>query len=178
MMAMSANKTLYVSNIEDWVEYYSGKKEKESVSTNAQLCNIDGVVPRDNSPVKCVKQRSNFTPKVKTSKSVSRLKSTPRDIDDRPRDIPVLEEDKTHEAKIEINTDVMSGDIQLVSPVQTAVNQAAMAIKRRRRSQKKSKRKTPGKRKSRVDKGRKRRGRKKVKKKKKRKKQVRDIFNY
>jgi hypothetical protein len=158
MMAMSANKTLYVSNIEDWVEYYSGKKEKESVSTNAQLCNIDGAVPRDN--------------------SVNRLKSTPRDIDDRPRDIPVLEEDKTHEAKIEINTDVMSGDIQLVSPVQTAVNQAAMAIKRRRRSQKKSKRKTPGKRKSRVDKGRKRRGRKKVKKKKKRKKQVRDIFNY
>jgi hypothetical protein len=76
------------------------------------------------------------------------------------------------------NRQEMSPGIQVVSPVQTAVNQA-MATKRRRRrggaAKKKGRRKKVGQRKRTKVSGKRRRGRKKTKRKTK---VQRDIFNY
>lgn len=155
----------------DWVAYYTTKeKEKEKdIQPNIPLtcsaqCNIE----------------SRKSHKPRKSKPIER--STPRDI-------PYIQEDQTTDATTHKGGDtvggsdteadglnVMGSDIQLVSPVQTAVNQA-MAIKRRRASKKKSKTGTKAKRKKRVGGVRKRKPKKKQTRKKKKKRQ-RDIFNY
>ena len=73
----------------------------------------------------------------------------------------------------------MSTDIQVVSPVQTALNQA-MATKKRTRNKrkKKSRRRKSSQRKKKTKVSGKRRKKTKLKKKKKKKNGQRDIFNY
>ena len=85
----------------------------------------------------------------------------------------------TNPTTISTGQSEMRTDIQVVSPVQTAVNQA-MASKRRRRSKVKGRRRKAGRRKKKpkVSRKRKTKIRKRSKKKKKKPKVQRDIFNY
>jgi hypothetical protein len=90
------------------------------------------------------------------------------------QDSPVVKSTNISTGEVEMST-----GIQVVSPVQTAVNQA-MASKRRRSSKgkKKGRRRKSTQRKKKIKVKGKRRKKTKIKKKKRKSKSQRDIFNY
>lgn len=150
---MNTGNSLYVANIEDWVKHYGlSDKKFDAVGGNNQCIDdaLDDV---------CVEKKTyeqnekNNTPTFTCDTTVNTF------TDDNERDA--------------INN--MSTDIQVVSPVQTAVNRA-MAIKRKRTTTKKKKR-TPATKRKKKTQGKKRAKTTKKKRKSKKKKQ-RDIFNF
>jgi hypothetical protein len=156
---MTSTNNTYIPDMNDWVSYYgnqtgSGKKTPQ----------MHGLLGEPSRPYLRDYEKAKGIPKKEKSDNL--------DCESQEEGVQELAGNKNSCTSCGL-IDEMSTDIQVLSPVQMAVNQA-MATKRRRISKKK--RKSGGKKAGKV---RKRSRRPKVKRKRQKiKKTQRDIFNY
>ena len=151
---MTSTNNTYIPDMSDWVSYYGN--QTGSGTPASQMHNILGESGYEKTEAISEKNTDNLV-----SNSNQAAEGTPD---------AVCEQNSCIRCGL---IDEMSTDIQVLSPVQTAVNQA-MATKRRRISKKK--RKSGGKKSGKV--GKHSRTKKIKRKRKKTKKTQRDIFNF